>query len=256
MPTLSVRAASKKKGRVVKAGLAVLLIGGLLFFVKIKKDMLVREASRFLQGSLSRESGLDVKIGKISGHLSGFIRFEQLRIEDPTEPTGENLIFSAREVRFRYRFLDFLTKLFDSKIEVMLVEPTVRWRPSSGLRREQFPFLRWMREWALAQKDRLRFEVKDLELILSPSRRFKEIDLTYENDALEMDIPLRHWQVMGADISTEVRLEGRFLLGLAGDDDSLRGGIRTEGTVVNWTPLPQESKFDFAFSQDAFHFSS
>jgi hypothetical protein len=159
-------------------------------------------------------------------------------------------------VRFRYRFLDFLTKRLNSKVEVTFFQPTVRWHPSYGIKHDQFPFLRWMREWALSQKNRLRFEVKDLELILGPSRSFKEIDLRYEDDSLEMDIPLRHWQVMGSDVSTEIRLEGRFVLGLAGDDDSLRGEIRTEGTVVNWAPLPQESRFDLVFSHDAIHLNS
>ena len=142
-----------------------LLVGVAAFFVKTKKEALVREGSNFLQSLLSRETDLDIKIGKISGKLSGLIRFDDVRLEDPSLPAGLRVLFRAERVEFRYRLIDFLTKKFNSKITVNVKNPELFWFPRIRLRSEPFPLFGWLRDLLLTQRQRLAVHVKDLKIV-------------------------------------------------------------------------------------------
>jgi hypothetical protein len=49
-----------------------------------------------------------------------------------------------------------------------------------------------------------------------------------------------------------VKVQGNYQRGFLGREDSLKGRIFTEGTVINWKPLSGESQFDFVFSRKIF----
>ncbi len=213
--------------------------------------MLVREATNFIQHLLSRESQLDIKIGKISGRLSGVVRFEDVRLEDPALPAGLKLILRAKEIELRYRWVDFLTKNFASKIVVTVREPELYWRSQLSLHRDRFGLFGWLREWGLAQRRHLQVIVKDLKFVRgSGDREFTGIQIEYMNDTFQIQAPLRHLELWGYDISTEINVHGRFQPGLLNASDSLIGEFFTEGTVVNWSPLPWESRFEFTLTED------
>ncbi len=221
-----------------------------LFILKQKKELMIEEGTHFLENLLSRETQLDVKIGKVSGRLSGAVRFQDVRLEDPALPAEHKLILSAKEIELNYRLLDFLTKNFTSKIVLKIEKPELYWHSEMSLKRDRFGFFSWLREWGLVERRHLRVIVKDLKLIQESGKEFSSIQLEYENDAFKLQWPLRHLEVWGHDVSTEINVRGQFEPGLLNSPDSLSGEIFTEGTVVNWSPLPWESSFRFTFTLD------
>ena len=240
-----------------KAVVLAALVGVAAFFAKTKKDMLVREGANFLQALLSRESNLDVKIGKISGKLSGAIRFDDVRLEDPRLPTGLKVLFRADRVEFRYRPWEFFTKNFTSKITVNVKNPEIYWLPAIRLHYDPFPFFNWLRDLLLTQRQRFDLHVTNLTLVAGVDRRrFDGISLDYADDRFQIEMPAHHVDFFGNDLSTDIHLSGHFEWALSRDDDTLVGQISTEGSVVDWQPLAWESQADFTLTRTSLHVDS
>ena len=147
----------------LKAIVFLAVLGAALLFVRMKKDTLVREGANFLQSLLSHETKLDIRIGKISGRITGVIRFDDVALEDPNLPEGLRVLFRAKRVEFRYRLWEFLTKNFRTKIVVQVTDPELYLRPrahGSG----PFSFFNTLRDLLLTQRQRLGLHVKNLTL--------------------------------------------------------------------------------------------
>ena len=124
----------------LKTFVVLAVVGAAVVFVRMKKETLVREGAHFLQSMLSRETKLGIRIGKISGKITGVIRFDDVVLEDPDLPKGLRVLFRAKRIEFRYRLWEFLTKNFQAKILVQVTDPEVYWRPAVRLRSNPFPF--------------------------------------------------------------------------------------------------------------------
>ena len=248
-----------RKKKLIRFLLLAALVAAAVFFVKERKDFLVHQAKASLEALLSRESDFEVHIGKVSGRFLGEIRFDGVEVLTPgAGPESERLFFRAKEISVRYRLLDFLSKEFNSKISVLVQDPEVYCRQKVRVsHRSDFPFFSWMRQWALARRDIIGVRVNGMN-VLFPSQKYKleGINLSYEDNKLKAEIPLRHIGFGTMDISTVINAEGDFHLGFFGAEDSIEGEIHTEGTVVNWSPLPQESEFHFSFSRSKFQLTS
>ena len=236
----------------LRALVLLAVIGAVLFFVRMKKEGLVREGANFLQTLLSRETKLDVKIGKISGKINGVIRFDDVSLEDQRLPDGLRVLFRAERIEFRYRPWEFLTKNFRARIDVSVTDPELYWRPSVRLRSDSFPLFNWLRDLVLAQHQSLRVHVKNLTLIAGADRQeFSGIDVDYADDRFEISAPLRHTPLWGNDLNSEVKLRAQLDWGFLKSDDRLIGQLTTEGSVMNWQPLPWESRVDFALTRES-----
>ena len=234
-----------------KLALALVIISAVTFTAKQKKEMLVREGTHFLQRLLSRETQLDIKVGKISGRLSGSVRFDDVRLEDPALPAGLKLLLRAKRIEIRYRLLDLFTKKFSSKVTIIVTAPELISHPHPGLRHDRFGFFGWLKEWSVSQRQHVRVIIKDLKITQKPEGHdFADIQIEYADDAFQVRIPVRHLEAWGHDISTELILKGRFESAVLNLPDSVMGDISTEGTVVNWSPLPWESRFIFKRTPD------
>lgn len=221
-----------------------------VYLVQLKKDALIHEAAVFLRKMLVRETELDFRVGRISGKLSGGVRFQDVRIEDPALPEGERTLFSAKEIELHYRFLDFVSKQFGSKVQVTVTEPVIVWRPSTHLSREPLPVLSWLKQWVVSAKGRFSIRLLRTKFYFgSAPLKIEELYLDAEPSGFHAEIPLRHLDLAGADVSSVIKVNGHFEPGLIHEDDALVGDIRTEGSVVNWNPLPAESGFEFHCSR-------
>ncbi len=247
-----------KKEIVVRTVVLLFLVGGAVFFLVNRKEAMVKELGRLLESTLSGGADYRVKIGKISSNVFGYIRFEEVTIEEPWLPHGENRLFHAKEIQCHYRFLSFLTKQpLGSKIEVLVDSPEVYWRPGLSLRKPTFPWMEWMKQWAASQQWQLAIQVKKLDLVFGPDKKkISGVDIFYENNYFRAQIPVTHFLVAGSDVSSVVNVTGRFEAGMPLAKDRLSGEIRTEGTVINWKPLAQETQFSFDFSEDNFNLTS
>lgn len=253
-------AAKAKQGRakmLMKVGLVLLLIIGAFLFLKHRKETFIRECTRHLEASLSHGTDYKVRIGRVSGHLAGFVSFRDVKVEEPWLPEGEETVFQAEEIRFNYNWLDFFSKNFISKMEMTVTKPVVFWHPRVGLKKPDFPFLTWIRDWAISQKNRLVIRIQSMTLIMGDQKKaIRNIDISFEDNVFHAEIPLSHIRLGASDLSSVIKFEGRFESGITMEQDALRGQITTEGTVINWKPLPYEAQFDFDFSREGFHMSS
>lgn len=253
-------AAKVKQGNIkalVKIGLIILIASGLFFFVKHRKEALVRQCTGLLQSSLSHGTDYKITIGKISGHLAGFISFKDVKVERAWLPYNEEPVFRAEEIRLNYNWLDFFSKNFTSKMEIIMTKPVVAWKPRVGLTKPEFPFITWMRDWAIAQKDHFLIRIKSMTLLFGVEKKeIQGIDILYEDNVFHAEVPLSHIRLGKSDLSSVIKFEGRFDTGNNLKKDSLQGQLTTEGTVINWKPLPYEAEFKFDFSKDGIHLSS
>jgi hypothetical protein len=250
-------AVKKKRRLVIKLILLCALVGAISFFIKEKKQALVQDGSVFIQELISRETGLSVKIGKISGKLSGLIRFDDVKLEDNSLPVGLRTLFQAKQVEFRYHLIDFLAKKFDSKIIVILNGPEVYWRPSVRIKRDEFPWMGWFRDWVAAQRQHLKLVVNDLTIYTGVDKvPWSGISGVVDGDQFELAVPIRHLAVFEHDITSEIHIKGKLDVSLPSGSERILGQIRTEGTILNWKPLPWESQFEFEVSRNDIAFES
>jgi len=247
-----------KKEIVVRTVVLLFLVGGVAFFLVNRKEALVRQFTRLLENTLSSGTDYRVKIGRSHSDIFGYIRFEDVVIEEPWLPEGERQLFSAKNIQFHYRFLDFLSKQpLGPKIDVVVDHPEVHWRPRLRLRKLRFPWMEWMKQWAVSQPQHLAVRVQKLDLVFgSDKKKISGVDISYENNHFQAQIPVSHLLVAGSDVSSVVNVTGHFELGLQEASDRLTGEIRTEGTIINWNPLAQETQFSFEFSEDNFNLTS
>ncbi len=235
----------------LKLVLVLVVIAAAVFFIRIKKDTLVREGAIFLQTMLSRETKLGVRIGKVSGKVTGVIRFEDVTLEDPDLPEGLRVLFRAKRIEFRYRLWEFITKNFQAKIVVNVNDPELYWRPNMERRNDSPPFFYGLRDLLFTQRERLNLHVKNLTLYIgSEGPTIQNIGMDYESDRFRIDVPLRHFQLGENDVNVELKWRGYFKWGLLRADDKLVGEMYTEGSVVNTQPLPWESRFDYTLTRE------
>ncbi len=257
MSAKRVVAVKKKRRLVIKLILLCGLVGALSFFIKERKQALVHEGSVFIQNIISRETGLNVKIGRISGKLSGLIRFDDIRLEDGALPVGLRTLFQAKQVEFRYHLIDFLSKKFDSKIIVTLRAPEVYWRPSVRIQRNEFQWMGWLRDWVAAQRQHLKLTVLDLTLYTGVDKvAWGGISGTVDGDQFELTVPIRHLAILEHDVTSEIHIKGKLDISLPSGSERILGQITTEGTILNWKPIPWESQFNFEVSRNDIAFES
>ena len=250
MSVKRVHAVKNRRRLFVKLALVLAVLAASAFLLKQKKDMVVREGTQFLQRFLSRETQLDIKVDKISGRLSGVVRFDNVRLEDPSQSEGMRLILHAKRVEVRYRLSDLFLKKLSSKVTLLIVEPEIAWY--SRLGPERAGFSAWLKQWGMAQRSYVNIVVKDLKITQPPEGEtlFEGIQINYADDAFRLRVPVRHLPAWGHDISTEFVVKGLIKPAEDGALLSVSGEISTEGTVVNWSPLPWESRFTYTLSPE------
>lgn len=235
----------------LKIGSLVCVLAGGLMFLSVKKEALVARSTEALQSLFRRQTDLDLRVGKVSGYLLGSVKFDEVRLEAPWLPEETRVVFKAEEIRIQYRFLDFISKKFDSKIVVTVRKPVIVWVPRLKLRRNAFPFFGWMREWALSGLQNLELNAEDMEIYFGPEKnRIAGIHASFSREAFRFEIPLSHTELGGFDVSSVLLAEGRYESATETRNDTLVGEITTAGTVVNWKPVSTEAKFDFVLDQD------
>jgi len=248
--------ATRIKKKTAKVVLATLLIGGLVWLVQTRKEALIAEALLLFQEALKRQFGLNVTVGDVSGNFLGEVRIRNLRIDDPGLP-GHKPVLMAREILLHYRWLDFLSKRFESKIRVEARDVFYHWQPHVGLGDGRFSFFGWMKRWAVSQSRHLEFDVSNLTLTAGFTKfRLEGVHAHFADNRISAEIPIRHLEVATSDLSTVIRIDAQYQPGWLNWPDVLSGRLYTEGTVVNWKPGPQESSFDFEFGNDQFRIYS
>jgi len=246
----------KRRWLFVRLALVVATAGSLFVFLVHKKERMLKECTRFLETSLSSRTDLRIRVDRIGGNFWGLVRIEGLRVEKPL-PTGNRTIFSARQIRVRYRFLDFLSKTPQGGLDIFLDHPELHWAPGMHLRRPDFPFLVWMRDSLAMGRKSLVVQAKDMDFFFGEDgRKISGVQARYERDTLHLLVPFSHMTYENIDFSSNVEIDGRFVKGLDASRDEILGTVRTGGTVINWKPVSHESSMDFVFSREGLDITS
>ena len=237
------------RAQLVRLAALVCVVLAAVFFFKTNKDLLKKECLSLLESILSRNTQKRVKIGRVSTRLNtGSVKFYDVVAEE-AEGDGMRPVFLAKEIRIHYNLLELISKKQQTRPEIVLVGSRLYWRPSAGVKPQGPSHFSWMREWAMprAQKVSLRFE--GLDLVLPSGKTISGINGRIEANDMSLEVPFRHIEISGADVSSTVKLAGHYDAGAGGEEDRIVGTLRTEGTVINWNPLPQESSFDFEYGE-------
>ncbi|GEM_PF-1097515 len=235
----------------LKIGALIGLLAGGYVYLSVKKEMLVARSTEALQSLFKKQTDLELEIGGVSGHLLGWVKFSHVKVKAPWLPEETRTIFKADEIRVQYRFLDFISKKFDSKIVVTVRKPMIVWVPRLKLRRNAFPFFGWLREWTLSGLQNLEFNAEDMEIIFGEQRKHvRGINAFFNRANFSLEIPLTHAEIAGFDVSSVFHAEGHYEPATETRNDSIVGQITTGGTVVNWKPVSTEANFDFVLNQD------
>jgi hypothetical protein len=252
------KAVSGKKRRwlFVRLLLVAATAGGLFVFLVQKKERMLKECTRFFETSLSKQTDLHVTVDRIGGDILGLVRIQGVRVEEWL-PTGNRTLFSAREIRVHYRFLDFLAKTPQGGVDILIDHPEVYWAPRVRLRRPDFPFLAWMREsFALGRKGVV-VRAKDMDFFYGEGKKkISGVQARFERDKLSLVVPLSHISFDNLDFSSTIEIQGRLVRGLDSSRDEIHGTVSTGGTVVNWKPVLRESSMDFVFSREGLDITS
>lgn len=230
---------------------------GVFFFLHFKKEALTLRCQKAVSALFRRQTDLDVSVARVRGHFLGAVTLEGVRVEAPWLPEGERTLFEAETIRVQYRFLDFLSKKFDSKILVTVQKPRIVWVPRIRLRQNGFPFLSWMREWALSGLQNLQVEAEDLEIRFGEEKKsVRGIRASFSRESFHLEVPLTHATVGRFDVTSSVHVRGWYEPGSESRSDVLRGELVTEGTVVNWKPVDAEAHCDLLLSSDEIRLTS
>jgi len=252
----SVPGPGRKRALLIRLLLVALVAGAVVWVLKAKRETILRECTAFFESAISRRTDLAVRLGRVRGNLPGRIVFESFEIAEPPE-AGGRVFFRCKELQVRYSLLDLLSKSAPPRIEIVAHGAEIWWAPHLALRHPDLPFLGWMRQWASGSRSPLSLRADGLRLLVGDERRaFEGISLAYRDNGFRIEVPLRHLDILGSDVSSTVVVEGAFEMGPDPRQDTIGGRIMTEGTVVDWAPLPRESAFDFILSREAFRLTS
>lgn len=239
-------------------GLIVLacLVGCGVYLWK-QKERLTTNLVRATEELFRRETGLEIRIGRIEASWNGAVRLRDVWLSDPALPEVASNIFRAERIVLRYPILDLISKSPVPDLSVELHGARLYWQPRITLRSPRIPFLDALADWMRHTTSRLRLEAQDAELCIGTSQKvLRGITLSLKGTQFRLVVPLDHVNALGSDVSSTLVIEGRHHRGLFGGPSSVEGRMSTQGTVVNWSPFEKESEFDLRLDEQGLRVSS
>ncbi len=236
------------------AVVAVLATGaGAFFYVKTRQGLLAERFRQYLTVRLSKTFDLQVEIGAVTGDPRGTIALKDVRVSVPRKDTVPLDVFTCAEVRFRYTLLDFFRENFTSWFDVILDRPVFYANVPFSAQAPEARSFELFSGFVQKVRSTARLIIRNGTIAwLGKEGTLSGIDGTIANRSFDMTVTLNHMKLGNFDTTTTVRVDGQ----LAGDETSkaarLTGSAVTQGTVINWKPIPRESLVRFDLSRDQF----
>jgi hypothetical protein len=231
----------------------VLAVGalGVFIYVNSRQGILAERFRIYLTERLSESFGLEVQIGTISGDVWGTVSLRDVRISMPNPSAPALTIFTCGEIRFRYTLLDFLRQNFTGWFDVILNKPVFYANAPFGARAPEAHSVEIFSGLTQRVHQTARLIIHDGTIAwLGQEGTLSGIDGMIANRSFDLTITLNHLKMGNFDATTTLVVDGQ----LAGDDSThalhLVGSAATRGTVINWKPLPSESRMHFDLSRD------
>ncbi|MCG3176261.1 MAG: hypothetical protein MOGMAGMI_01207 [Candidatus Omnitrophica bacterium] len=242
---------TKLRRRIIRAAVLLSVLGLIVLTGWRQKERLASEAILAIERLFLQETDLELHLGEVQASWSGTVRIAGLTLSDPDLAGTGSEILRVEELVLRYPILDLLSKSPSPDLSVEVRGARLWWRPHIGLRRPKIPLLDRLSEWMQSSRGRLRLTAPDAEVSIGMGRKdLKGIALDVDGRNFRIEVPFDHVDVMGSDVSTTLVLEGQYHRGVFGGTSVVEGRLSTQGTVVNWSPLKQESEMDLRLDEE------
>lgn len=233
-------------------------------FIHYKKDEFKSRFKSYLAQTLEDNYGLSVTLKGVQGDFFGNIILNDVVLSVPSESMavlppvwdhqGDSVVlFSADEVQFRYTFLDFFRENFTGWFDIMLTRPVfyanVPFHPSASEVKGAEVLATFMRR--VGRNARLIIKDGSVKW-LGKEGALSDIEGMIENKSFDFKVSLNHMRLNGWDMTSTFLFEGSVEPDPLGPLGKLKGSWTTEGTVINFKPMPKESKLHFEITGDRF----
>ncbi|MBP9732956.1 MAG: hypothetical protein KBD07_01120 [Candidatus Omnitrophica bacterium] len=238
---------------VAAALLAVLTAcAGGFFYIKAKQGVWTERFRQYLTARLSQAFDLKVDIGSITGDPRGTIALKDVRVsvEDGDHPLMD--IFTCGEVRFRYTLLDFFRQNYTSWFDVILDKPVFYANVPFSAQAPKARSFELFSGFIQKIKATSRLIIRQGTIAwIGREGDVSAIDGTLANRSFDITVTLNHIKIGLFDTTTTLKMDGQLVKdGQSQLGARLTGSASTQGTVINWKPVPRESSVHFDLSQD------
>ena len=230
---------------------ALVLFSG--FVVYHKKSQIGNHFRIFITQRFEQTFGLTVVLEGIEGNVFGTVALKGVQLSVPSAGGSVLTIFSADEVRFRYTLGDFFRENFSGWFDIILKKPVfysnIPFRPAVREARS----LEFFSAFTQRVRQNARLIVEDGTIAwLGEDGILSGIEGVIENEAFDFKLSLNHIRLENLDVTTTMAFKGRVMPDPDHASKKLVGSWTTQGTVVNWKPVPKESMMRFEITEDQF----
>lgn len=236
----------------------MLIAGALGAYHVLKSQKVDQQFKEFLKSRFSDNFGLKISVGKIHANPAGLISVDDLELTIPNPDGSSAPIFLAKTISFKYSLIDMFKENFSGWLDITLDRPTFY---------SNVPFEGKVRNTGSLEifsglvhkvKKKTRLIVKSGTVVwVGQEGVLSEISGTVEGKSFDFKLSLNHIQLHGFDVSTTLHMIGVVSGETANQTDpKLIGQIITDGSIVNWKPVPEESSADFEITKNELKITS
>ena len=233
--------------------LFVLLAAG---FVWVKKDSIRAEFGRFFTNRAWTLLGVKVHVDRFGGNIVESLALRGVRVSSPTASAVEGLdtVFEAEEISFHYRIPELITGNFAGWFRIVMTKPAiyadVPLRPHTSLDPRWRELFRIFIQVLKGMRRKTQIVIRGGTVVWRDAEgAVSGVEGTLQDQEFNLALTLNHVGLAGNDLSTELNLRGH-LKSDAGERQTLIGFVMTRGTIINWKPVPHESKLSFTLTDE------
>ncbi|MBF0253859.1 MAG: hypothetical protein HQL11_01875 [Candidatus Omnitrophica bacterium] len=229
--------------------LAALIAAGGLFWLHQQRRDLGNRFKSYLKDTLRDSLGLDVSVEGFNARLGREVVLSGVVASVPVSGSGEPLVvFSADEIRMRYSLLDLLRENFAGYFDIVLKRPVfvtnTPFKPEAGVPQARSFELFSGLIHRIRRNARLVIHEGVIEWLNSKGIR-AGVEGTMEYRTFNLVVSVDHLPVGMMDVSTRLRIVGELEEEPTTGAARLSGTAETQGSVINWKPMPEESHLRF-----------
>ncbi|MFT5207709.1 MAG: hypothetical protein ACI9CF_001468 [Candidatus Omnitrophota bacterium] len=200
------------------------------------------------------EFGLKLTVGSVEGDLFGTMAARDIKAIVSSSPDQE-VLFEAAEIRFKYTLADLFKRNFSSWFDIILKKPVfyvdVSFNKPNSIK-SSYPRIGFVSAVANQVRKNARLLIEGGQVVWTESEgMISGVEGLFTNKSFELQLSISHYPLGPFDVTSILNLKGDL-----GQSESghlyLKGSISTQGSVVNWKPIPEESLFLYKLSEDKF----
>lgn len=233
--------------------IALLLIfaGVVCVYHVFKSKQIDQRFVQFLKSRFSEDFGLKISIGKVYANPSGIISISDVRL---TVPVNGQItpIFLSKKVSFKYSIADLFRQKFSGWFDIILEEPTFYSNVPFDGRVEKSRSLEIFSGLIHRVKKKARLVIQRGTVVwIGQEGVVSEISGSVEGREFNFHLTLNHIRLQQFDVTTTLHITGIVEDQVNEREPKLLGKLSTNGSVINWKPIPEEATIAFELTKDS-----